>query len=71
MISKIVSPLVVGMFNINIRDFPCWMDSPPSQLDPYNPPNDHQILYAFYDPSQQNQTLIEDSFSQCNFSWQF
>ena len=53
MISKIISPLVVGLFDINIRQFPCLMDSPSSQLDPYTPPNNYQIFYASYKPSQQ------------------
>ena len=29
------------------------MDNPSSQLNPYIPPNDYQIFYASYKPSQQ------------------
>ena len=32
------------------------MDNPSSQSDPYTPPNDYQIFYAFYKSSQQTKS---------------
>ena len=50
MISKIVSPLVVGLFDNNQSQSPYLMEGPSNQLDPYTPPNDYQIFCASYKP---------------------
>ena len=54
-IGKIVSPLVVGLFDTNISQFAYLMGGPWSQLDPYTPPNDNQVFYTSHKPSQQTQ----------------
>ena len=69
---KIVSPLVVGLFDTNISQCPCLMDSPSSQLDFYTLPNDYQIFYTPYESSQQTKTLIETIFlGSTTLFWQF
>ena len=35
------------------------MDNPSSQLDPYTPPNNYQIFYTSYKPSQQTKPKLE------------
>ena len=52
MISEIVSPLIC-LSDTNISQCPCLMGGPSSQLDTYTPPDDYQIFYASYKPSQQ------------------
>ena len=51
MISKIVNPRVVGLFDINLSQAPCLINNPLSRLDPYTPPNDYQIFHATAKPS--------------------
>ena len=34
-------------------------DGTSNHLDPYTPPNDYQISYASYKPSQQTKPLLE------------
>ena len=53
MISMIVSPLVVDIFDTNISNSLCLMDGPWSQLDPYNAPMNYQIFFAYNKPSSQ------------------
>ena len=50
-INKIISPLVVGLFDTNISQCPCLMDGPSSSSDPYTPPSNYQFLHASYKPS--------------------
>ena len=50
MISKIISPLVVGLFYNNLSQSPCLIGGPLSQSDPYTPPNDYQKNCALYEP---------------------
>ena len=47
------------LYDININQSPCLMESPSSQLNPYTPPNDYQTFNAPYKPPPPtNQTLI-------------
>ena len=62
MISKIVGPLVVGLFDTNISQCSCLMDNPSSQLVPYTPPNDYKIYYSSYNPPNKPTLIIEVDF---------
>lgn len=45
---SIISLFVVGLFDMNISQSPCFMSGPPSQLDPYTPPTKYQLFYTSY-----------------------